>query len=185
MGEALVYISAVGFLVLIFPIHIGNYIYVNTEEKYASLNVGIFNFYFYNFNTQKDGYGLQYVGKKLRNNNGQSSGRQNNSNVSLYKIFNTLCLYKIIQLSDFGIKKETNAYAALVQNAATTAIYKFIQVNGNYCKLRNYTVLNEEHSEIRYYAKAVTIINLTVIAKIILIIIREKIYAHKNKKRQG
>jgi large-conductance mechanosensitive channel len=54
-----------------------------------------------------------------------------------------------------------------------------LQINGNYCKLRNYTVLNEEHSEIRYYAKAVTILNLIVVAKILFIIIMEKLHERK------
>ena len=64
---------------------------------------------------------------------------------------------------------------ALAQSALTTALYKFIQINGNFCKLRNYSVLNQEHSEVRYYAKAVTVLNLLVVAKIILIIIKEKL----------
>lgn len=103
--------------------------------------------------------------------------------MNFYKIFNQLCVYKIIQLSDFGVKNQNNAYAALTQNAFTTAFYKFLQINGNYCKLRNYTVINEEHEYIRYYAKAVTIINLNVILKIFTIIIMEKLNEIKNKKQ--
>ncbi len=88
-----------------------------------------------------------------------------------------------MQLGDYGMQKDGNAYVALAQNCFTTAIYKFIQCNGNYCKLRNYAVLNEEHSEIRYYAKAVTVINMIVMAKILIIILKEKINDAKNKKR--
>ena len=51
-------------------------------------------------------------------------------------------------------------------------------MNGNFCKLRNYTILNEEHSSIRYYSKAVTVINVLVIAKIFFILIMEKLNAH-------
>ena len=105
--------------------------------------------------------------------------------LNLFKILNKLCLYKLIQLSDYGLKNQNNAYAALAQSAFSTAIYKFIQINGNYAKLRNYTVLNEEHSSIRYYAKAVTILNGLVILKIIIIIIMEKLNAFKNKKTAG
>ena len=90
-----------------------------------------------------------------------------------------------MQLGDYGMQGSANVYVALAQNALTTAIYKFLQINGNYGKLRNYTVLNEEHSEIRYYAKAVTVINLIVVARIISIIIMEKIHAHKAQKKQG
>ncbi|MDE7306360.1 MAG: hypothetical protein K2N33_03125, partial [Clostridia bacterium] len=96
--------------------------------------------------------------------------------VNLYRIFNQLCIFKLIQLSDFGMKNPDNAYAALAQNGATMAVYKFLQMNGNYTKLRNYTVLNEEHCSVRYYAKAVTVINLTVLLKMFLIYLMEKAY---------
>lgn len=91
-------------------------------------------------------------------------------------------MYKIIQLSDFGMKNQSNAYAALAQSGFTTAIYKFLQMNGNYSKLRNYTILNEEHSAIRYYSKTVTIINGFVVLKILSIFLMEKLYEFKNKK---
>ena len=70
---------------------------------------------------------------------------------------------------------------ALAQSSITTAAYKLLQVNGNYAKLRNYIILNEEHSDIRYYAKTVTIINLFVVAQIVLILITEKLNENKKK----
>ena len=179
MNEALVYLGALGFTIFIFPIHINNYIYINTGLKYASLNIGIFKFNFYNVNTVKDSFSEMQINGKSKKVDAKKL------NVSLYKIFNQLCIYKIVQLGDFGVKKDANVYAALVQNCFATAIYKFIQINGNYCKLRNYTIFNEDHSEIRFYAKTVTILNLSVIAKIIFIIIMEKMYAFKTKKEQG
>ena len=173
MNLALVWLSAAGVLLFIFPIHINNYIYVNTGSKYASLNVGIFKFNFYNINTVSDSFGEMQINGKNKKMDAKKL------NISLYKIFNQLCIYKVVQLGDYGMKKEGNAYVALAQSCFTTAIYKFLQINGNYCKLRNYTVLNEEHSEIRYYAKAVTILNLTVVAKILFIIIMEKLHERK------
>ena len=174
MSNALVYIGAAGFLLAVFPFHIYNYIYINTAKKYASINAGVFKINFFNANTiENDPYEMQVNGKKKK-----IDARK--FNISLYKIFNQLCIYKIIQLGDYGMKNENNAYVALAQNGFTTAVYKFIQMNGNYCKLRNYTIFNEEHSEVHYYAKAVTIINLMVVAKIILIIITEKLHALKN-----
>ncbi len=168
------YLGAAGFLLAVFPFHIYNYLYINTADKYASINAGVFKFNFFNANTiEDDPTGMQINGKNKKIN-------AKSFNLSVYKIFNQLCIYKIVQLGDFGMKNQNNAYVALAQYGFTTAIYKFIQMNGNYCKLRNYTIFNEEHSGIRYYAKAVTIINLIVVAKIILIIIMEKIHAHKN-----
>ncbi len=81
------------------------------------------------------------------------------------------------------MQREGNAYAALAQNCLMTAIYKFVQINGNFCKLRNYTILNQEHSDIRYYAKTVTVINALVVLKIFIIILMEKLN-DKNKKKQ-
>lgn len=173
----MIIIGAAGFLISIFPIHVVNYLYINTEEKYASINITVFRFIrLYNINTIKD-----------KPNEMQINGKNKKMDISalkmnFYKIFNQLCIYKIIQLSDFGIKNQNNAYAALAQNAVTTAAYKFLKINGNYCKLRNYTIINEEHDYIRYYAKAVTIINLNVILKIFAIIIMEKINEIKNQK---
>ena len=170
VSEALVYIAAACFLLSVFPIHVFNYIYINTEQKYASINVTIFRYLrIYNINTVKD-----------KPNEMQINGKNKKMSLSMlklnfYRIFNQLCIQKMIQLTDFGIKDEKNAYAAVVQNGITTAAYSFLQINGNRVKLKNYAILNQEHSEIRYYAKAVTIINLFVIAKIILVIIMEKI----------
>lgn len=177
MSEAAIYIAAIGFAICIFPIHIYNYIYINTADKYASFNAGIYKFNFYNANTVKDKPNeMQINGKSEKINPEKLKSR-------FYRIFNQLCIYKIIQLGDYGVMKEENAYVVLAQYGLTTAMYKFLQMNGNYCKLRNYTVINCEHSAIRYYAKAVTIINLLVISKIVLIIILEKLHELKNKKK--
>lgn len=169
MGTAMVYISAALFALSVFPVHIYNYLYINTGEKYASFNAGVFFFNFYNMNTVKD------KPQEMQINGKNEKIEPNKFKSVFYKIFNTLCIYKIIQLGDYGMMNENNAYVALAQSALTTALYKFIQINGNYCKLRNYSVLNQEHSEVRYYAKAVTVLNLLVVAKIILIIIKEKL----------
>ncbi|MDE7439751.1 MAG: hypothetical protein K2N23_04515 [Clostridia bacterium] len=171
----MVYMAAVGFLISVFPIHVFNYIYINTEEKYASINVTIFRYIrIYNINTVKD------KPKEMQVNGKSKNISWDMLKLNFYKIFNKLCIHKVVQLTDFGVKKQSNAYAALAQHGITTAAYKFLQVNGNTVKLRNYMVLNEEHSAIRYYAKAVTIINLFVVVKIILVILMEKLNELKN-----
>ncbi len=179
MNEAFIYITAIGFLISIFPIHVFNYIYINTEEKYFSISITLFRFIkLYNINTVKD-----------KPNQLEFNGKNKNMSIlnlktNFYRVFDKLCIFKIIQLTDFGMKNQNNAYAVLAQNAVTTTAYKLLQVNGNYTKLRNYTVMNEEHSSIRYYAKAVTIINVLVLSKIFLILLMEKLYELKNKKEQ-
>jgi len=167
MNEITVYLSAAIFLIFIFPLHVYNYVYIDTDKKYASVNAGFYGIInFFNRNTAKS----EINGKKKDKKEKSVSLRK------LYKIFDRLCIFKIIQLADFGARSEVNAYIMLAHNALTTAIYKFVQTNGNYCKLRNYAVLNEEHSYIRYYAKVVTVVNLLVILKIYLILLMEKIH---------
>lgn len=175
MNQALVWLAAAGFALALFPLHVYNYIYVNSAEKYASVNVGIYGkFNLFNVNSVKDSP------TKMQVNGKDKELKAGPIKASAYKIFNSVCIYKIVQLTDFGLKNDQNAYVALAQNGLTTALYKFIQCNGHYAKLRNYTVLNAEHEYINYYAKAVTIINLFVVGKIFLILIMEKLNEHKN-----
>ena len=176
----MVYIAAAVFFLSVFPLHIHNYMYYNESEKYASINVCFYRFIrIFNMNTVKDKPGeMQINGKNKKMSLGGLRSQA-------YNLFNQLCIYKIIQVNDFGLKKESNAYFALTHNALTVSLYKFIQMNGNYCKLRNYTVLNEEHDQTRMYWKMVTIVNLTVITKLFLIFLWGKINELKTEKKQG
>ena len=178
MNVAGIAVGAALFAILIFPVHLYNYIYINTGQKYASLNVGTFGWNFFNVNTVKNHPDeMQVNGKTKKVELKKLKG-------AFYKIFDCICLYKMVQLGDFGMQSEANAYVVLAQNCLTTAIYKFIQINGNFCKLRNYTVLNQEHSDIRYYAKTVTVVNLLVVLKIFMIILMEKINVKIKKKQR-
>lgn len=179
MADVWVWLAGVVFFLAVFPLHIYNYLFINTATKYASINAGIYGINFFNANTvENNPREMQVNGKKKKID-------ASSFNLNFYKIFNQLCIYKIIQLGDYGIQKDGNAYILLLQHGLTTAIYKFLQMNGNYGKLRNYAVLNSEHSDIRYYAKAVTVVNLIVVAKILFIIVMEKINERKNQKKQG
>ena len=118
MNEAFIYITAIGFLISIFPIHVFNYIYINTEEKYFSINITLFRFIkLYNINTVKD-----------KPNQLEFNGKNKNMSIlnlktNFYRVFDKLCIFKIIQLTDFGMKNQNNAYAVLAQNAVTTTAY--------------------------------------------------------------
>lgn len=175
MTQGLVWLAAAGFAFSLFPVHIYNYVYINTAEKYVGLNVGIYGkLNLFNVNSVKnDPMQMQVNGKNKRLEAGKIKW-------SAYRIFNSLCIFKIVQLSDFGLKEGVGAYGALAQHSLTTLLYKFIQTNGHYAKLRNYTILNAEHEHMVYYAKAVTIVNLFVVGKIIWILISEKLYERKN-----
>lgn len=173
MSVAIAAIVAVLFALMIFPVHIYNYVYVNTAEKYASINVGVFKFNLLNANTVKNKPSTISV-------NGKDKKMDKSVlKTNFYRLFNQICIYKIIQLGDYGVEKSSNAYVLLAQYAATTTLYKLLQINGNYCKLRNYTVINNEHDYVRYYAKAVTIVNLMVISKLLIIYLMEKLNERK------
>lgn len=173
MNDALVYISAIAFLIAIFPVHVLNYVYISTENKYASANVTLYRLItILNVNTEKPPKPdvsqidkqdkrtkkqLLYVAKKW------------------FTVYNNLCITKIIQLGDYGLQNPNNAYVALTQNALTQTVYAFVELNGGKTKLRNYAVLNYEHGNVNYYLKLVGVINLMTFIKIITVLFLEKI----------
>lgn len=170
MGDVLVILTAIGFFIFLFPIHIYNYVYVNTHERYASLNVSAYRIIrLFNANTVKNSPDIMQInGKDRKIDAGFVKSRS-------LKIYNNLCFTKIIQLGDFGIQGDKGVYYALGQDVISQALYAFVKINGGRTKLKNYTVLNEEHGNIIYYAKIVGVINLTTVAKIIIILIWEKL----------
>lgn len=169
MNDAIVYTVTALFTLIIFPVHVYNYLYLNTEIKYASVNAGIYKINFFNANTVENNPGDMQINRKKKKID------PTKFSINYYRIFNRLCIHKIVQLGDYGVRDDKKIYVLIVQNALTNAIYNFLKINGNHCKLKNYTVLNEEHSEIRYYAKAITILNIIVLIKIFSIIIMEKL----------
>lgn len=177
MDEALVYLSAIGFLISVFPIHVFNYVYITTTQPYASLNVTLYRFFrVLNVNTVKNSATKMIVNGK------EKKMDKSFINKNALKIFNNLCITKIIQVADFGLKKQSNVYFAFGQNCLTQALYAFVRINGGRVKLRNYTLLNYEHGDITYYLKLVGIINLMTIGKIFSILLLEKLNELKIKK---
>lgn len=183
MNEALVYISAIAFLILIFPVHVLCYVYVSTAEKYASLNVTAYRlFTVLNLNTvrpPKD--------DKTAKDEEKKEDDKLMTPVNWLKMFNNLCLTKIVQLGDYGLQNSGNAYAALINGALTNAVYTFVKANDGKTKLKNYSVLNYEHSEINYYLKLVGIINVITLLKLTVVFywgkINEKQIKNHTKRR--
>lgn len=171
VNNALVILSAAGFALAIFPVHIHNYVYVNTSERYASLNVSVYRYFkLLNANTIKNSIDrMQINGKDKKVDLGFIKSKS-------LKIFNNICFLKIVQLADFGITKDKGVYIALFQRTFTNVAYSFIEGNGGRTKLKNYTILNREHDDVFYYAKIVSVINFVVIIKILFMLIMEKIH---------
>ncbi len=177
MSDALVYLSAIGFFISVFPIHVVNYVYVTTLQPYASVNVCLYRFIrILNINTVKNSL------TKMSVNGKEKKMDKSFINKNALKIFNNLCITKIVQVGDFGIQSEFNIYAAFCQKCLTEAVYAFVRINGGRTKLRNYTLLNYEHDYINYYMKVAGIINLMTIGKIFSILIWEKLNEHKTEK---
>ena len=169
MNDVLVYASAILFILAVFPVHVANYVYVSSAEKYASVNVTLYRlFTVLNFNTEKkpepdDG------------KDGDSNGGKLMTPVNWLEIFNNLCITKIVQLGDYGLQNPDNAYIALANFAVTDAVYTFVKLNGGKTKLKNYSVLNYEHPHVNYYLKLTGVINLITLAKLFTIFIWGKI----------
>lgn len=175
MNNALVYIAAIGFLIAIFPVHVINYVYVSTAEKYASVNVTLYRLVtLANVNTDK----------KINKKKSKPKKKKLMTPPNLLKIFNKLCITKIVQVSDFGILNPDNAYAALLQNALSCALFTFVRANGGRTKLKNFTVLNYEHDNINYYLKLTGIINVMTLLRLFSVFIWGKINERKIKEKK-
>lgn len=173
MSEALVYISAIAFLISVFPVHIIGYVYVSSAEKYASVNVTLYRlFTILNFNTEKP------PKQNEENNDGDKDEKKNKKLMTpgnWLKMFNKLCITKIVQLGDYGLQNPDNAYVALTNEAATCAVYTFVKANGGKTKLKNYTVLNYEHENVNYYLKLAGVINIITLTRLFITFIWGKI----------
>lgn len=164
VSETLVYISAIAFFIAVFPVHVLSYVYVSTAEKYASVNVTLYRlFTILNINTEKP----PEPDKKKEDDDKKKDKLMTPSN--WLKIFNNLCLTKIVQLGDYGLQNPDNAYVALANGAATGAVYTFVKANGGKTKLRNYTVLNYEHDNVNYYLKLAGVINVITLLKLLIV----------------
>lgn len=159
------------FALLLFPVHINNYIYFNSAERYAALNITLFRIFgVFNANTVKNSP------DKMQINGREAKIDKNFFKSNLFKIFNNLTVTKVVQLGDYGIAGDGGAYAAVAQNAITGAAYAFIEMNDGRTRLKNYIILNREHKNVVYYLKVSGAINLLALIKLILILITEKVH---------
>lgn len=161
------------FFISVFPLHVLNYVYLSTAEKYASVNVTVYRlFTVLNFNTD------EIKIKKDKEKETPKKKEKLMTPVNWFKIYNNLCITKIVQLGDYGLQNPNNVYAALANNALTNAVYAFVKMNGGKTKLKNYSVLNYEHDNINYYLKLVGVINVITLSKLIMIFIWGKLNEH-------
>ena len=114
MNDAIVISAAVATALLLFPLHLDNYLYINVDEKYAGLNITLYRiFKIFNANTVKNSIDrMQVNGKDKKIDKSFIRSKA-------LKIYNNLSITKIIQLGDYGVAANKGAYAAVIQNALT------------------------------------------------------------------
>lgn len=191
MDTALVIVSATLFFIAVFPVHFLNYAFISTEKGYASVNVTLYGIYrIVNFNTEdKLKRALNKRKKNLEKQREQRRSKNEHDSLLMtpehfIKLYNKICITKIIQLGDYGIQKENNVYIALAQKLLTDAIYAFVKINGgDKTKLKNYAVFNCEHGNINYYLKFVGVINMISLVRLLITFLWEKVkHEYKIKK---
>lgn len=165
VSAVLIYIFAIAFFIAVFPVHVFIYVYASTAEKYASVNVTAYRlFTILNFNTERP----------PKSDDTEKDDKEQEKDKLMtppnwLKIFNNLCLTKIVQLGDYGMQNPDNAYVALANGALTNAAYTFVKVNGGKTKLKNYSILNYEHENVNYYLKLAGVINVITLLKLLII----------------
>lgn len=186
MSTAIVYISAILFAIAVFPVHVFSYVYASTQKMFAGANVSLYRLIpILKINTQK-GVPPKLKKKAEEKEKEKKKDKKKSKLVTMERwltIYNNLCITKIVQLTDFGVQSDFCAYAAITQKSLTDAIYAFVKINGGRTKLRNYTVFNYEHGDINYYLKVVGVFNLITFAKLLTVLILEKINERKIEKR--
>lgn len=173
----MVYITAVLFFISVFPVHVISYVYVSTAEKYASVNVTAYRlFTIINKNTDElKNFSLNDFKKK---DEPKDKKKKLITPQNWLKLFNKLCLTKIVQLCDYGVQNPNNVYVALAGSAVTDIVYAFVRINGGKTKLTYHTVFNYEHDDINYYLKLTGIINVMTLVKMFAIFLWGKMNEH-------
>ncbi|MGN0823832.1 MAG: hypothetical protein ACI4MB_02045 [Candidatus Coproplasma sp.] len=167
-------------MLYIFPVHVFSYVYITSQESYASVNVSLFRL----IPLYRDTNELRLDFKSIVDaSNGNGAKLKYPSHY--FDLYNKLCITKIVQVCDFGIQNQNCAYAALAQHTLTQAVYSFVKINGGKTKLRNYVVLNGKHGYVNYYLKLVGVINLMGLLKLIFLYFWSVLNERKNKKSSG
>lgn len=178
VSEVFVYLSAIGFALYIFPVHVFSYVYVTTQKGYVSINISLFKLIPLYRGTNQLKLDLNGMANLVSNDSGLKLKYPSH----YVDLFNKLCITKIVQVCDLGLQNQTNAYTALAEHTITQAVYTFVKVNGGKTKLRNYVVLNSEHGYINYCLKLVGVINLMVLLRIFIVYFWSVINERKIKK---
>lgn len=166
MQNLVVYGTSALFAVALLPLYATVYIYADSGSRYVSANVYLWRvFRPVCISTAEDGK-MQFNGKEIKFTPAAAlkAGKA---------LIDNLCLFKFVQLCDFGLQSHYGAYLALFQRMAALPLYEYLTVTGSSCRLKNYTVLNAEHGHVIYCGKAACAVNIVAAVKILISVLRE------------
>ena len=170
MGTATVITTTTLIFILLIPLRADSYVYINTAKKYAGINVVLWKVLrVFNANT------VENSPMKFEVNGRERSVDKSFLKSNALKIFNNLSITSVVQLGDYGTAGG-GAYAAAIQHALTQTAYSFIELNSGSALLKNYTILNEQHGDVIYYAKLTGFTNLLAVIKLAVVLFAEKIH---------
>lgn len=179
MSFLIIYGTAIGFLITVFPVHVFNYVFISSMNGTMEINVSLYRLIpVIKLSTETN------LKHKIKNTIKSKKDGDDKipETLNILEAYNKLCITKIVQLTDFGVKNQANVYAALAQNALTNALYCFVKANGGITKLRNFTILNCEHDKVNYYLKVAGVINFVTLSRLFIIYLWSKINERKIKK---
>ncbi len=165
----IVWLIFITFTLFIFPIYITNYVYVNTEDKYASLNVCLYRYIrFFNANTiQNDPNHMQI--------NGKDKSIDLHAAKWKYLFFlKRLHLCKVVQLGNYGIQKTSGATLAVTQYVANEMLKLSLKNVNLSTKYKNYMLISENFNGLRYYAKTSIVVNIYSLLAMIFLYYKRK-----------
>lgn len=178
VNGAVIYLTAIAFALCILPVYVYNYAFISTKDKSLTAKVLIYKLIpIYRFEKRLNG--------KIKEEHVKAKTLKLKYPRHYLDLYNKLCITKIVQICDFGMQNQVNAYAALTQNVFTKAAYGFVKANGEKTKLRNFVLLNEEHGDVVYCIKLVGVVNLVTLIKIGIIYLWSLFNERKSKKNAG
>lgn len=172
MSEVIFYSTTILFFLSVFPINLYGYAYISSTNKFASFQLSAYKI-------------IPIVNKQINNhsvlqfNNKGKFVLKNPKRIK--KIFNKICITKIIQLSEFGVQNGNLATLAIMQYGVTHTFYDYLKDASN-TKTVSTVIFNAEHNEFNYCVKIVGVINLFSFLSLLIIYFWSCINERKSKK---
>ena len=165
MQNLVVYGVSALFMLSLVPVYTSVYLYADGGRRYVSASVYLWRIFRpLQLSTADDGR-MQMNGREFELDPAEALR-------AVKEVLDNLCLFKLVQLCDIGMQSGYGAYLALFQRMIVLPLYKYIELSGSACKLKNYTVLDDCHDGVIWCGKAVCVFNIVAAVKILICILR-------------